>query len=62
MCRAPERSDTSSDTGASTGPGTSIDELKDRQERAGTAARVADVSFAVSVLSGAAAALLWHQD
>ena len=45
---------------ASTNATTSIDDLRDRQNRADTSAHIADVSFGIAVLSGALAALLWQ--
>src|SRR5258705_151758 len=42
-----------------TGRSTSIDTLRDRAARARDSARVADVAFAVSIVSGSAAALLY---
>ncbi|MFZ5897344.1 MAG: tetratricopeptide repeat protein [Myxococcota bacterium] len=47
---------------ASTNASTSIDDLRDQQARAETSARIADVSFAVGVLSGAIAGFLWSQE
>lgn len=47
---------------AGTSPRTSIDSLRSRQGRAEDAARVADISFAISLVSGAGAAVLWLRD
>lgn len=47
---------------ARTTKSTSIDDLRDQQDRAEFSARIADVSFGVGVLSGAFAALLWARD
>ena len=47
---------------AITGSETSVDDLRADQERAEDAARVADISFAVSLVSGASAAVLWVRD
>jgi tetratricopeptide (TPR) repeat protein len=47
---------------AGTNAGTSIDALRSRQGRAEDSARVADISFAISLVSGAGAAVLWLRD
>jgi tetratricopeptide (TPR) repeat protein len=46
----------------STGPGTSVEQLRTQQERAEASALVADISFAVGLVSGAASAVLWTHD
>ncbi len=45
-----------------TGPGLSIEQLRSRQERAHSSALIADISFAVGIVSGAASAVLWTRD
>ncbi len=44
---------------ATTGPGTSIDDLHDRQRRAEESAHFSDVFFGLSLVSGGAATALW---
>jgi tetratricopeptide (TPR) repeat protein len=47
----------------STSPGTSVEDLRSAQARAETSALVADVAFAIGIVSSTATAVLWfHED
>lgn len=48
--------------GAKTKAGTSAEQLRSDQDSAENSARVADISFAVSLVSGAGAAVFWLRD
>lgn len=47
---------------ATTNAETSADQLRSEQARAETSARIADISFAISLVSGAGAAVFWLRD